>query len=70
MKRRTYTRDVDYGHHAGGRQKMAHYLKTADGGFKQIGGNIIPARRARRYRLLLVAIALILTMTGLYHALL
>ncbi len=49
---------------------MAHYLKTADGGFKQIAGNIIPARRARRNRMILVALALILTMIGLYHALL
>jgi hypothetical protein len=66
MKRRSYTNSVDYGAHAGVRKKLAHYLKA--GSFKQIAGNMVPARRVRRNRLILLVITILLTIMGLYHA--
>ncbi|HPN84575.1 MAG TPA: hypothetical protein PK821_04480 [Victivallales bacterium] len=68
MKRRTYQGSIDYGHHPGFRKKLAHYLKA--GSFKHIAGNIVPAKRTRRNRLILVILAIIVTIIGLYHAIL
>lgn len=69
MKKRTYTK-TDYSYHPRMRKKMAHYLKSADGGFKQIGGYILPGKRVMRNRIILIIIAAILTAIGLYNALL
>jgi len=68
MKKRVFT-GTDYSRHSERRKKMAHYLKSAEGGFKQISGNILPDRRTRKYRFFLMLLALILTIIGLYNAL-
>jgi len=68
MKKRVFT-GTDYSKHAERRKRMAHYLKSAEGGFKQISGYILPDRRTKKYRLILIISALILTIIGLYNAL-
>ena len=67
MKRRIYTR-TDYNYHSVKRKKMAHYLKATDGGVKQIAGYVLPNRRVKRNRIILMIIAVILTAIGLYNA--
>ena len=67
MKKRIFTR-TDYSYHPGRRRKMAHYLKSADGGFKQIAGYVLPNKRVNRNRIVLLIIATILTIIGLYNA--
>jgi hypothetical protein len=65
MKRKIYRSEVDYKYHPDTRKKLGHYLKT--GSFRQIAGTFLPNRRVRRNRIILAAIAVTLTVIGLYH---